>query len=210
MALERARTRWAGVLFLAAFLAYGFGAGMVASILEAINPAAALAAKRLEFFTGAALMLLNSVFVVAIGWLLKPILSHYNKAIARGYFITRLFEAIVLAAGVIAIIYFMTAHEPVAPAAMMSARRANFFAYQIGMAILGFGSLFFCALMHRARLIPRWAAVWGFCGYAVFLSGALLELAGVNSGLLLSIPGGLFELFFAVWLIVKGVRSAHA
>lgn len=208
MAAEKTRLRFAGAFFLTAFLAYGFGAGLVAGILEAMNPAGALAAKRVEFFTGASLMLLNSVIVAAIGWLLKPVIAQYSRAVSRVYLLTRFAEAALLAAGVIAIIYFMTVQEPTPPFAMMKARRANFFAYQIGMAVLGFGSLFFCALMHRARLIPRFAAVWGFCGYAIFLSGALLELAGVNSGLLLSIPGGLFELFFGVWLMVKGFRTA--
>lgn len=207
---ERTKQRWAGILFLAAFLAYGFGAGLVAGILEAMNPAGALAAKRTEFFSGAALMLLNSVIVAGIGWLLKPVLAHYSKAVSRLYLLTRLAEAALLAAGVIAVIYFMTVQEPTPPFAMMKARRANFFAYQVGMAVLGFGSLFFCALLHRARLIPRFAAIWGFAGYAIFLSGALLELGGVNSGLLLSIPGGLFELFFGIWLIAKGFRPAHS
>lgn len=210
MIADRKRTAWAGILFLAAFLAYGFGAGLVAGILEAMNPAGALAAKRTEFFSGAALMLLNSVIVAGIGWLLKPVLAHYSKAVSRVYLLTRLAEAALLAAGVIAVVYFMTVQEPTPPFAMMKARRANFFAYQTGMAVLGFGSLFFCALLHRARLIPRFAAIWGFAGYAIFLSGALLELVGVNSGLLLSIPGGLFELFFAIWLIVKGFRTPHS
>lgn len=209
MIADRKRTAWAGILFLAAFFAYGFGAGLVAGILEAMNPAGALAAKRTEFFSGAALMLLNSVIVAGIGWLLKPVLAHYSKAVSRIYLLTRLAEAALLAAGVIAVVYFMTAQDPTPPFAMMKARRANFYGYQMGMAVLGFGSLFFCALLHRARLIPRFAAIWGFAGYAIFLSGALMELGGVNSGLLLSIPGGLFELFFAVWLVAKGFRTAH-
>ncbi len=209
MQAAKTQQRLAGILFLAAFLAYGFGAGLVAGILEAMNPAGALVAKRTEFFTGASLMLLNSVIVAGIGLLLRPVLAHYSKAVSRLYLLTRLAEAALLAAGVIAVIYFMTVQEPTPPFAMMKARRANFFAYQIGMAVLGFGSLFFCALLHRARLIPRFAAIWGFCGYAIFLAGALLELGGVNSGVLLSIPGGLFELFFGVWLIVKGFRQTH-
>ena len=59
--------------------------------------------------------------------------------------------------------------------------------------------------------MPRWLAMWGLVGYAVFLTGALLELLGVAGiGLPLSILGGLFEIVFGVWLIVKGFRSSVA
>ncbi len=207
MTSDEMRQRIAGALFLAAFLAYGFGAGMVAGILEAANPAAMLAAKRLEFFMGAASMLLNSVIVVTIGWLLKPILALSSKTVSRVYLLTRVLEGAVLAAGVVAILFFMTAHDSLTPSAMMSARRANFFAYQLGMAILGFGSLFFCALLHRERLIPRFTALWGFCGYAIFFTGALLEFGGVGVGLLFSLPAGLFELFLGAWLIARGFNA---
>ena len=41
----------------------------------------------------------------------------------------------------------------------------NFLAYNIAMAGLGIGSLFFCVALYRSRLVPRFLAVWGFVGY---------------------------------------------
>ena len=39
----------------------------------------------------------------------------------------------------------------------------------------------------------------------------MLELAGVaGAGIVSAIPGGLFELFFGVWLIVRGFSSTVA
>lgn len=204
---ERAKQRLAGIFFLGAFLAYGFGNGMVSGIIEANNPVAALAAKRGEFFAGAALIFLNSIFVVAIGSLLKPTLARYGKIVAWCYLATRLGEAIVLALGIIGIVALVATDSALTATAIRSAQRANFFSYQIAMAVLGFGSLFFCALLYRARVIPHFAAIWGFCGYAVVLSGALLELGGVGSGIVFAIPGGLFEIFFGGWLIVKGLGT---
>jgi hypothetical protein len=56
--------------------------------------------------------------------------------------------------------------------------------------------------------VPRWLATWGFIGYACFAAGNLLELTGVaGAALVAAIPGGLFELTFAVWLIVRGFAS---
>jgi len=40
------------------------------------------------------------------------------------------------------------------------------------------------------------------------MSGALAELFGVHISLLLLIPGGLFELALAVWLLTRGFDRA--
>jgi hypothetical protein len=41
-------------------------------------------------------------------------------------------------------------------------------------------------------------------GYAIFILGAVLEIFGYRVGVPLSIPGGLFEIVFAVLLIGRG------
>src|SRR6185312_10682842 len=85
---------------------------------------------------------------------------------------------------------------------------ANSVSYNIAEAGLGIGSLFFCALLFRTGLVPRWLAGWGFIGYACFAGGNLLELFGVaGAALVAAIPGGLFELTFAIWLIARGFTS---
>ena len=40
------------------------------------------------------------------------------------------------------------------------------------------------------------------------LVGALLEILGFRVGLVLAIPGGLFEFFIAFWLLVKGFNPS--
>ena len=207
MKSDRTKLRIVGVLFLAAFLAYGIGTGMVAGIIEASNPVIELTFKRSQFITGAALMLVNSAIVASIGLLLLPILVRFNRAIAWSYMAARAIEAVALAAGVMGLLLLVTAEGPVTQTAIMTADRGNFFAYQTGMATLGFGSLFFCALLYRYRIVPRLLAAWGFVGYAVFFAGAVLELAGLPYGIMLSIPGGLFEIAFGIWLIAKGFNN---
>ena len=209
MKSDRTKLRIVGVLFLAAFLAYGIGTGMVAGIIEASNPVIELTFKRSQFITGAALMLVNSAIVASIGLLLLPILVRFNRAIAWSYMAARAIEAVALAAGVMGLLLLVTAEGPVTQTAIMTADRGNFFAYQTGMATLGFGSLFFCALLYRYRIVPRLLAAWGFVGYAVFFAGAVLELAGLPYGIMLSIPGGLFEIAFSIWLIAKGFNNTR-
>ena len=187
----RRTARIVGVLFLAGYLAYGVGS------LIAKGPADRSGSTAL-FATGAALMLLNSAFVIGIGVLMFPILRPHNKAIAAGYLGTRIFEGVVLAIGVVSLIVLTGS----------AAIHANSVSYNVAEAGLGIGSLFFCALLFRTGLVPRFLAVWGFIGYACFAGGTLLELFGVaGAGLVGAIPGGLFELTFGIWLIARGFAS---
>lgn len=210
MKSDRAKLRIAGVMFLSAFLAYGIGTAMVTGIIEAANPVVGFTLKKAQFITGAVLMLVNSAMVISIGLLLLPMIIRFDRAIAWSYLATRAIEAIALAVGVRSLLLLVAAESPVTETAIMTASRGNFFAFQTGMAVLGFGSLFFCALLYRCRLVPRFLAAWGFIGYAVFFVGAVLEMAGLPYGVILSIPGGLFEIAFGIRLITKGFDKTGA
>jgi Domain of unknown function (DUF4386) len=182
-----------GVLFLAGFLTYGVGNLIATGIVRSADRSGSTAL----FVTGIALMLLNSAFVIGIGVLMFPILRPHNKAIAVGYLGTRIFEGVVLAIGVVSLIVVTGS----------AAIHANSVFYNVAEAGLGIGSLFFCALLFRSGLVPRFLAVWGFLGYALFAAGSMLELFGVEgAGLVAAIPGGLFELTFGIWLIARGFR----
>jgi hypothetical protein len=190
--------RIVGVLFLAGYLAYGVGSLIAQGSVHSADRSSSTAL----FVTGAALMLLNSAFVIGIGVLMFPILRAHNKAIAAGYLGTRIFEGVVLAIGVVSLVVVTGS---------AAAIQANAVFYNIAEAGLGIGSLFFCALLYRTGLVPRFLAAWGFIGYACFAGGNLLELFGVaGAALVSSIPGGLFELTFGIWLIAIGFRSTSA
>src|SRR5205085_7351126 len=190
----RRTARIVGVLILAGYV-YGLGSLIAQDVVRSGDRSSSTAL----FVTGAALMLLNSAFVIGIGVLMFPILRPHNKAIAAGYLGTRIFEGVALAIGVVSLIV-------VADSA--AAIHANSVFYNLAEAGLGIGSLFFCALLFRTGLVPRFLAAWGFIGYACFAGGNLLELFGVaGAALFSSIPGGLFELTFGIWLIAKGFRS---
>jgi hypothetical protein len=187
----RRTARIVGVLFLGGYLAYGVG-----SVLATGNvPSAHRSGSTGLFVTGAALMLLNSAFVIGIGVLMVPVLRAHSKAVAAGYLGTRIFEGVGLAIGIVCLVVLTGS----------SAIHANAVAYNVAEAGLGIGSLFFCALLFHTGLVPRWLAGWGFIGYTCFAAGNLLELFGVTgAALVAAIPGGLFELTFAIWLIARG------
>ena len=190
----RRTARIVGVLFLAGYLAYGVGSLIATGVVNSADRNGSTAL----FVTGAALMLLNSAFVIGIGVLMFPILRAHNEPIAAGYLGTRIFEGVVLAIGVVSL---SRPHR-------LRAIDANSVFYNVAEAGLGIGSLFFCALLFRTGLVPRFLAVWGFIGYACFAGGNLLALFGVaGAGLVGAIPGGLFELTFGIWLIARGFAS---
>src|SRR3954452_21921936 len=172
----RQTARIVGVLFLGGFLTYGVGNVIATGIVDSDDRSDSTAL----FVTGTALMLLNSAFVIGIGVLMFPILRPHNKAIAAGYLGTRIFEGVVLAIGVVSLV-FLTGSDAI---------HANSVFYNVAEAGLAIGSLFFCALLFRTGLVPRFLAAWGFIGYACFAGGTLLELLGVTGAALVgAMPG---------------------
>jgi hypothetical protein len=207
---ERAQQRIAGILFLGAFLAYGIGTSIVAPLIDAPEATALLLKERGQLITGCALMLSNSVIVIAIGLLLKPTVARANANTANTYVTARVIEGFALAVGALALMSLAFSGDALSLSHVASAKRANFIGYQAGMLALGLGSLPFCLLLFRQRFIPGWLALWGLAGYAIFATGALLELLGFSYGLTLSIPGGIFELVFGIGLFTKGVGRADS
>ena len=187
----RRTARIVGVLFLAGFLAYGVGS-LIAKGSADRSGSTAL------FVTGAALMLLNSAFVIGIGVLMLPILRAHNKAIAAGYLGTRIFEGVVLAIGVVSLIVLTGSPRHPREFRLLQRRR--------GRARYRKPLLLRSALPHRTR--SAFPSCLGFHRLRCFAGGNLLELSGVaGAGLVGAIPGGLFELTFAIWLIARGFAS---
>jgi hypothetical protein len=88
--------------------------------------------------------------------------------------------------------------------------QAQLYAYHFGMLTVGCAGLTLNYAFYRARLLPRVLGVCGLVGYAVILCGSVLEIMGFNLNLLHTLPGGLWEHFVGVWLIVKGFNALPA
>ncbi len=198
---HKTTARIVGGLFLAAMLFYGVGSTQVDGVLGASDSLLNLSENATTFTAGIAFMLVNSLVVIAIGLLIRPVLRSHNDRTANHYLVTRVIEGGVLAFG--ALVLF-AARNATTDTAIEVAVATNFNAYQIAMAVLGIGSVGFCLLLLRTSLVPRQLALLGVIGYAALFTGAVLELFGIGVGLAMSIPGGLFELILPVWLFAKG------
>lgn len=209
-----------GVLFLAAIVAYATGSALVESVFNGENHLQIIAANKSRIALGALAMFVNSIVVIGIGVLMLPVLRRSHPNVAYFYLSLRLVESIVLLFGVLSLLsiigiaqqYALVENPNIAHFQTLAAlaKNGNYYAYQLAMAALGIGSLGFCYAMLQSNLVPRMLALWGLAGYAVFTAGAISEILGYGHGILLSIPGGLFELFLGVWLIVKGFNPNTA
>jgi hypothetical protein len=210
--------RIVGGLILTATATYALGTGLVGAILDAPDYLADVYPNRIQMIVGVLLQLVKCAAVVGIGVLLFPILRKYSEAIAIGYVVTRIFDCAFLAVGGIATLSLIALSQETIQAGTQNASysltlgallvEGSYTAYLVGMIALGLGSLPFCYLLYRSRLIPRAMSVLGLIGYAALLIGSSIELFGLNLYMVHYVPGGLFELVLPIWLIVKGFNSS--
>lgn len=210
--------RTVGVLFLAGMGVYIVGNVLIQSILAAPNHLSTVPANSMLLTIGAMLMLMAAIFDAAHGILMLPVLKQYNEPIAFGYLGYRIVDAVLLAIGVVFLLLqiplgreYLKAGSPDASylqALSTLSTQAHLYAYEIGMIAVGLAGLMLCYIFYRAKLVPRPVAVWGLVGYASLLCGSVLQVLGFDLRLIHTIPGGLWELFIGVWLIVKGFNSS--
>jgi hypothetical protein len=166
---------------------------------------------------GAILWLLAVVGDAAHGVLMFPVLKQHSERMAIGYLAARIVDAIFIAIMVLFVLIQIPLGNGYLKAGVSDASyqalstvliQANLYAYEIGMSALGLAGLMLCYTLYRARLVPRWLAVWGIVGYAIIFCGMVSAVMGSGLGDVSSIPGGLWEVFIGVWLIVKGFNSS--
>jgi Domain of unknown function (DUF4386) len=207
-------SRLIGGLFLAGFLVYGLGSGLVNSVVGGSGFLSTVSTHKTVLIFGAFLMLLNVGVDVGKGVLFFPILERHGKRTALGYLAAMIVEVVLLAGGVLSLLMIVPLAEQAAKAVPAGAGwaqalgslavEANTMAYQVAEMSLAVGCVFLCWLLLRTGLIPRPLAILGLIGYPILAAGTIAELFGIHIGLLLTIPGGLFELALAFWLLIKG------
>jgi hypothetical protein len=203
-------SRWIGGLFLAGFLTYGIGFGLVTSVTGAPDLLTAVSTQQTTLILGAFLMLLNTVVDMGKGVLFFPILEAHGKRTALTYLAALIVQVVMLDIGALCLLM-------IAPLGQFTGQawaeglgslliQSNAMAYQIGQATLAFGGIFMTSLLLRTRLVPRPLAALGVIGYIIHVLGAIAEIFGIHISLVLLVPGMIFELALPVWLFIKGFQ----
>jgi len=227
MNTHKRTARLVGALFLTAMVASLLGAGLVESSITAPNYLAAVAANQAQLTVGLLLELLNALAVVAIGFLMLPILRLHSGTMAHGYLGFRTIEAVFCSAIIIGPLSLLILSQSDLQAGVLGAASVD----AIGaLAMAGRASIanllipvFFCmgafllySAAYQARFLPRFISVWGLVATALVLTLNLVSLFfefSLSVTMIFALPIILNEIVMGIWLIVKGfnpVASAPA
>ncbi len=211
----RTTARIVGVIYLAGMVVGIGGNVLILSILGGPDSLSTLSASSMLLAIGAVAWLMTVVGDAAHGVLMFPVLKQHNsERLAVGYLGFRIIDAVFIAIMVLIILAQIPLGSEyleagASDASYLQALSAVFMqvqldAYNIAMLILGISGLILCYSFYKSKLVPQFLAVWGLVGYAIILCGSVLEVMGFGLLSIHAIPGGLWELFIGVWLIVKG------
>lgn len=202
MLSKRRTAKIIGILFIIPFFTYSIGNEFITS-----QVATSLLTEegQRELLWGAILILVNAFNVLAIGVLFYSLLQKINKRIAISYLITRAGEAIAFIVGLVGVFGLLLSTDSGMP--IDKVINTHFWAYQTAMFVLALGSIVLFNFLLKAGFVPRFLTVWAIVGYILLALGAIVEVIGYPYSVYLSIPGGLFELVFAIWLITKGFTN---
>lgn len=209
-------SRLIGAMWLLGFVTYIMGTVLATSVLSAPDSLSTIFAHQSTVALGGLLLLLTCVLELGKAVLFFPILEPHGKRIALTYLSALIVEAVLVAIGALGVLVVIPLAQQGIDSGAASAIGAkalgsiamqwNTMSYQIGEMSLCIGGIFLCLLLFRTRLIPRFLSVWGVIGYAIFLLGLIAEIFGIHIVTMLEIPGGLFEVTFACWLLIKGFQ----
>lgn len=221
MTSPRSAATIAGVLFLAGIVA---GVLSVAGAADGPDYLQAVAANRDQVVTGALFQCIMAFAYTGAAVVLHTVLRRHAPTAAAGFLGLRIAAGALNILGALALLlllglstryvsvgapapsYFQTLGDLLRQARDLT----NHFAVIV---VLCLADAMYYWIIHRARLVPRWLAIWGFIGLALAVGASFLVFGGLievvtSTYLILTAVLGLQQLALAMWLIIKGFDAA--
>jgi len=178
-------------------------------------------ANELQFRIGIVAEIVMYVLVVFLSLALYVILKNVNKYLALLALLWRTGEAIIGAgitvmSGLIPLI--LLDRETGLDADQFQALIGSFLdvrtsGLDLVLIFIGFGGTLFCYLFYISKCVPRILAAWGIFTYLSMLILAVTSILTPNisetTKMIFYAPGGMFELLFGLWLLIKGVNTGQ-
>lgn len=205
-----------GFAFISTFLAYGIGTSMLEGYFADPDPIAAIQAGRTVFTSSIILTaIVHTLANITLSVVMFKILQPFCRFLHIGFIVlaSTATAALMVGGAFLALALPLTANQPdveQTQAGLKLLQSANFYLYQAGMTVWGVGGILMCIVLLRTKLVPTIFPLVGMAGYAIFIVGTLSEFYGSGIGVMLSLPGGLFEISLSIWLIIKGFDYRHA
>jgi hypothetical protein len=165
-----------------------------------------------SIFVGIFLQIITALVIIVLGAALYRAGSHVSKSVAIVAMSFYLVEAMLLIIDQIMIFsiteisrQFVSTGET----ALINIAKLLFmskdFSSAISMIPFGFGAILFYYLIMKARVIPKWLAVWGLITIPFVLVGSLLEALGVSVPFMLYIPYIPWEWVAGIYIFIKSL-----
>ncbi|MGP4082938.1 DUF4386 domain-containing protein [Pseudalkalibacillus sp. R45] len=209
-------------IFLGLLLILSFVFGILSSVpaLEQPDYLEKLPEIEMQVLVASFFQAAMAVVYVIIIVLLYPIIKKYNKTLAAGYFGFRIVGAGFLFAGIGSLLLLLWLSQSFLAASHVNSsyfeiiaellRQGRDILNHIGMILpwsIGGLILYFC--LYKIRLIPRWLSIWGIIGSTFTLVATFILMLNIITLMnpvyfILNAPIAFCELFFAIFLIVRG------
>lgn len=219
MSPSRARALTAGILY---FTTHVTSVAAVAAYGSALSDPAFVTGTSPDTLVrvGILLEVLLALGCLGTGVVLLPLLRPHGAALAYGFTGLRILEAAVIGAGAMAMIALVTVRQGWAGAAPDSAQpigetlvALHAGSFMVGQSlIISVNTLVIAWLLLRSRLVFRGIAVLGLIGGVTVLTSnlaqlfGLIEAGGALAGLF-AVPVFAFEIWFAGYLVFRGLRA---
>ena len=217
----RKATRIAGLAYILIILLGVLKVNFIeSSVITSGNyvPTNNIIVNELLFRIGIACEIIMFILVVVLSLALYYILKPIDKNLALTALFLRFGEAIIgsivtILSGLIPLLILNI--KPVFEQEQMKALIELFLNLRVAglnivLIFIGSGGTIFCYLFYRSWFVPRMLAAWGIFTYlSMFILGFLniliLDRPSMIEIVLFSL-GGLFEIIFGFWLLIKGVN----
>ncbi len=217
---HRSAARVVGILFILATVPFSISVVVLEPILASPDLLARVAEKPGRVGVGVLLEMVNHLAVVGIAVVMFPVLKPFSERMALGYVVARSIEATLFAVATLHLLtlVFVSGEVRGAEPGLQVQLMADVLlaGHDWNTAVLpftafGLGALLLNYALYRARLVPRWIAVFGLLSAASILGARLLLITGVRlaPSTVVAMDGPIFlqEMVFAAWLIFRGFRA---
>jgi hypothetical protein len=163
--------------------------------------------------------LVNALAAIGTAVALFSVVKREHEGLALGFVTTRMFEAAVIAIGVVSILAVITLQDPAATGAEATSLIAvgsglvavRDWTFILGPGMAALNAVLLGTLLYRSRLVPRWMPALGLIGAATFGSWVAGTVMGVSEtgtawhsvGVA---PIFIWELSIGLWMTFVGFR----
>ena len=209
----------AGVLYLVTFLSAVPAVFLLAPVVD--NPNYIVSAgSDTRVVLESLLDLVNAAACIGTAVVLFPVLRRQHEAAALGFVTARLFEAAVIAIGVVSLLSVVTLRQTAGdldPAYLLTAGRSlvavRDWTFLLGPGLIpSVNALLLGYLMYRSQLVPRAIPTLGLIGGPLLIASVVTTMFGVNQQIsvwstIAVAPIFFWELSLGVWLTVIGFNT---